>query len=123
MAVDTSQPNNPAVSQLKASHAYTFPPFPQPPQGVTITPFKEFKERGIQIAPGENDTEVDALGIPTVVLGTPHDTDICKTNTKRKKPPQGPDWALESDNTPRPSGKTEWFDLWQPDLEYKSYNP
>lgn len=63
-----------------------FPPFPIAPAGVRIMPFKEFTERGIRIEAGADDAEVDALGIPTIVIGRKgHATDECKTNTKRKR--------------------------------------
>ncbi|KAF8914406.1 hypothetical protein CPB84DRAFT_1759175 [Gymnopilus junonius] len=62
-----------------------FPPFPLPPPEVTIMPFKDFKERGIAMEPGPDDAEVDTLGIPTIPLLHPHTTDVCKTNTKRKR--------------------------------------
>ena len=63
----------------------TFPPFPKAPEGVTIMPFKDFKERGICIEPGDDDAEVDTLGIPTVPIKVQHKTDECKTKTKRKR--------------------------------------
>jgi hypothetical protein len=62
----------------------TFPPFPKSPEGVTIMPFKEFKEGGICIEPGADEAEIDTLGIPTVPIRTRHSTDQCKTNSKRK---------------------------------------
>ncbi|KAF8874348.1 hypothetical protein BD779DRAFT_1476556 [Infundibulicybe gibba] len=62
-----------------------FPPFPSPPEGVTIIPFKDFKECGIQMFNEDEEVEVDGLGIPTVLLTDRHDTDVCKTNAKRKR--------------------------------------
>ena len=62
----------------------TFPPFPKDPEGVTIMPFKDFKEGGICIEGGPDEAEVDTFGIPTVPLRTRHNTDQCKTKTKRK---------------------------------------
>jgi len=62
-----------------------FPPFPKAPEGITIMPFKEFKEGGICIEPNVNDLEVDTLGIPTVPIKVRHSTDECKTKTKRKR--------------------------------------
>ena len=62
----------------------TFPPFPKNPEGVTIMPFKEFKEGGICIEAGADEAEVDTLGIPTVPIRSRHNTDQCKTKTKRK---------------------------------------
>ncbi|KDR84166.1 hypothetical protein GALMADRAFT_133521 [Galerina marginata CBS 339.88] len=62
-----------------------FPPFPPVPPGISILPFSQFKEHGIQIfTDPELGVEVDGLGIPTVRLRVPHDTDVCKT-----KPPPG----------------------------------
>lgn len=62
-----------------------FPPFPNVPPGVEIISFCDFKEKGIRVQPGgeDNETEMDALGVPTVALGSPHSTDWCKTETKR----------------------------------------
>lgn len=63
-----------------------FPPFPKAPAGTTIMPFKDFKEGGIRVDPGPDDEEVDNHGIPTVPLNMrPHATNVCKTNTKRKR--------------------------------------
>lgn len=61
-----------------------FPPFPTLPQGISITPFKDFKEHGIQIF-SDTDVEIDGLGIPTVQLGVAHELDECKTETRRKR--------------------------------------
>lgn len=72
-----------------------FPPFPEPPPGVAIMSFKDFKPRGIQLfsepkkggrdAEDEEDAELDALGIPTVELRIKHATDECKSNTRKKR--------------------------------------
>jgi len=64
---------------------YTFPPFPTPPPGVKIIPFKDFKEYGIRFQPGPGDEEVDGLGIPTIPMTKAHSNNVCKTNTKRKR--------------------------------------
>ena len=61
-----------------------YPPFPKSPEGVTIMPFKEFKEGGICIDPGADEAEVDTFGIPTVPIRSRHTIDRCKTKTKRK---------------------------------------
>lgn len=77
---------------------FKFPPFPRPPEGAGIMPFKEFKPRGIQLFAhmkksgdqgGDEDDEgieieVDGLGVPTVELRVKHDSDECKSD-KRKK--------------------------------------
>ena len=61
-----------------------FPPFPAVPEETTILPFASFKERGIQVAPNHSGEEVDGLGIPTVELRVPHDTDECKTGATKR---------------------------------------
>ncbi|KAK0499467.1 hypothetical protein EDD18DRAFT_1069450 [Armillaria luteobubalina] len=58
-----------------------FPPFPQPPEGLEIIPFKDYKEVGI-LKETPDRVERDALGIPTVAMKTVHATDRCKTNAQ-----------------------------------------
>jgi len=62
-----------------------FPPFPNVPLGVEIISFYNFTEKGIRVQPGgeDNETEIDALGVPTIALGSLHSTDWCKTETRR----------------------------------------
>jgi len=64
---------------------FRFPPFPNVPLGVEIIPFHNFTEKGIRVQPGgeDNETEMDALGVPTIALGSLHSTDWCKTETRR----------------------------------------
>lgn len=96
----------------------TFPPFPKAPPGVTIVPFKDFKERGIQIFPENDEIETDGLGIPTVVLKTRHDTDNCKTQTKRTKKAELPP------KTPADSRvRKEWWDIWMDNEASKTTGP
>lgn len=91
----------------------TFPPFPKPPPGVTLIPFKDFRARGIQLfevvgGQNEEDMELDGLGIPTVELRVKHSTDECKSNTrkrKRKKKTAGVDSA--------PARKVPWYEEWE----------
>ncbi|KAF8806185.1 hypothetical protein BYT27DRAFT_7141748 [Phlegmacium glaucopus] len=85
----------------------TFPPFPEAPEGVTITPFKEFMEGGICVEPGVNDLEVDTLGIPTVPIKTRHNTDECKTKTKRKRT------AENSKGKKAQSVQRLWWEQWE----------
>lgn len=73
----------------------TFPPFPKPPSGVHIIPFKSFKPKGIYVVedgdtdssagappgPGSARVERDALGIPTVMLASSHSL----TEAERRK--------------------------------------
>ncbi|KAK0230167.1 hypothetical protein IW262DRAFT_1306087 [Armillaria fumosa] len=58
-----------------------FPPFPQPPEGLEIIPFKDYKEVGI-LKKTPDRVERDALGIPTIAMKTVHVTDRCKTNAQ-----------------------------------------
>jgi hypothetical protein len=46
---------------------YHFPPFPPIPDGVTILPFKDFKEYGTRVV-GADNVERDGLGIATIPL-------------------------------------------------------
>lgn len=99
MATDTAAPTFPvtltsSLSQPAATAARNttefllrFPPFPDVPQGVEIISFHNFTEKGIRIQPGgeDNETEMDALGLPTVALASLHSTDWCKTETRRVK--------------------------------------
>jgi len=71
-----------------------FPPFPNPPEGVTIMPFRDFKPRGIQLfaqlkrsgnGDEDEDVELDGLGIPTIELRVKHSTDECKSNKRKKR--------------------------------------
>lgn len=66
-----------ATTQYK----HEWPPFPQPPPGVVIIPFSEYKPKGIvaNVVASEDDEhpEVDGNGVPTVRL--------VKDNGKPKK--------------------------------------
>ncbi|EPQ58892.1 hypothetical protein GLOTRDRAFT_135906 [Gloeophyllum trabeum ATCC 11539] len=85
-----------------------FPPFPKPPEGVTIIPFKDFKPSGIQIRiAGEGQVEIDGLGIPTVELRVKHDgTD--GHGKKRKKKKKNNAFAGGPGNLQRP-----WWEVWE----------
>ncbi|KAJ6516572.1 hypothetical protein C8R47DRAFT_1313004 [Mycena vitilis] len=71
--------------------AYTFPPFPSVPEGVTIVPFKEFTEYGTRVI-GEDGIERDGLGIATIAL-----------------PPKKPKMKMVSGS----SLKKEWWNDWE----------
>jgi hypothetical protein len=83
-----------------------FPPFPKPPSGVKLVPFKDFVERGIRVNNHDTEVEVDGLGIPTVELQTKHGTDKCKTNTKRKYKNQS------AGHAPDVKKKEWWWTSW-----------
>lgn len=100
----------------------TFPPFPTPPHGTTLIPFSQFKERGIQIDPiNEDNVERDGLGIPTVELRVKHDSDLCKTATKRKSR------AKKTVPLVASTGRKEWWEVWMNAEDLRgavgSYNP
>ncbi|KIJ13310.1 hypothetical protein PAXINDRAFT_100774 [Paxillus involutus ATCC 200175] len=91
-----------------------FPPFPKPPEGVTIMPFKNFKARGIQLFSesrqlGDDEDELDALGIPTVELRIKHATDECKSSTRKKRKKKKNAMMAEA----LPVKKLAWYDEWQ----------
>ncbi|KAJ7612037.1 hypothetical protein DFH06DRAFT_1064361 [Mycena polygramma] len=71
--------------------AYTFPPFPSVPQGVTIVPFKKFTEYGTRVI-GKDGIERDGLGIATIAL-----------------PPKKPKVKMVSGS----SLKKEWWHDWE----------
>ncbi|KAF9068337.1 hypothetical protein BDP27DRAFT_1448523 [Rhodocollybia butyracea] len=89
-----------------ATHTYTFPPFPPIPEGVTLIPFKDYKEKGIRIQEDSDEgPEVDGLGIPTIDL-PPHKTDFCKTNSKRAT-------NIPSIAVPPESQSLTWVQQWE----------
>ncbi|KAK7470082.1 hypothetical protein VKT23_001523 [Stygiomarasmius scandens] len=96
-----------------ASHAYTFPPFPTPPPGVQITPFADFRENGIQVFSPDGKVEVDGLGIPTVELGSKHDSDEGKTEARPKKSITSiqPRTIVNSDGT-KSKRLPDWYEAW-----------
>ena len=81
-------------------------------------PFKTFKPRGIQLfleskkgrsSPGdEEDTELDALGIPTIELRVKHATDECKSNPRKKRKKKKAA-VLEA----APAKKLPWYEEWE----------
>jgi hypothetical protein len=91
-----------------------FPPFPTPPPGVTLIPFKDFRPRGIQLfseATGgldEEDMELDGIGIPTVELRVKHSTDECKSNTRKRKRKKK---TTAADGIP--AKKLPWYEEWE----------
>lgn len=96
-----------------------FPPFPAPPEGVNIIPFKNFRERGIQMFSVNDGTEVDGLGIPTVELKVRHVTDGCKTDGRRPNKK-----ATAVQNLTEPKRRLEWWEQWAEgeDLRVTSFN-
>ena len=98
-----------------------FPPFPEPPSGVTIMSFKDFKPRGIQLfsepkkgkdgSGDEDDAELDALGIPTVELRIKHTTDECKSNPRKKRKKKKAAAAAVAEAVP--VKRPHWYEEWE----------
>jgi hypothetical protein len=101
-------------------HALTFPPFPASPPDLIS--FKDFQEVGIHLYADDDedrDTEKDNLGIQTIPLKKRHDTDVCKSNTRRKTDTELADEVLEawgektSGSSAKDGKKTRpWWEEW-----------
>src|SRR5882757_5247832 len=90
---------------------FTFPPFPQIPADSGLVPFKAFKPSGIQISvSGDDEIEVDGLGIPTVELRVKHDTDEPKTGRKKKKKSK---IAKNDGVNGEPVKRLTWWEEWE----------
>lgn len=100
-AVDIERAPEPSVAY------FNFPPFPTPPAGVTITPFKSFKPLGIQVVndPPPDYVELDGQGIPTVGLRVNHSLTETEQKKKRKlKTVTAPDGTIR---------RAKWFEEWE----------
>ncbi|KAF7352129.1 hypothetical protein MVEN_01176000 [Mycena venus] len=96
------------------SFKYSYPPFPSVPEGVTIVPFKDFKEHGIPVFEGDDDVEKDGLGIPTIQLRVKHDTDYSKTNPNRKR---------KTGRELRGAFRKEWWEDWEEGEDLRNHGP
>ncbi|CCL98262.1 uncharacterized protein FIBRA_00256 [Fibroporia radiculosa] len=83
-----------------------FPPFPTPPIGATVAPFKSFKPCGIRIVDNlpENYVEIDGQGIPTAELRVKHD--LTESELKRKRKSKT---VTTSDGSVR---RAMWYEEW-----------
>ncbi|KAF9000285.1 hypothetical protein BDQ17DRAFT_1427286 [Cyathus striatus] len=133
--------NNPLPTTKQLSGpAIKYPPFPPVPEGVKITPFKDFKEHGIQMFSGDEEVEVDGLGIPTVPLRVPHGTDEGKTEARKRaknplvashppppSPPRHPDGRPIHPRAQMMQSRKEWWQFWQEGEDLRitayAYNP
>ncbi|KAK0230204.1 hypothetical protein IW262DRAFT_1336976 [Armillaria fumosa] len=101
---------NPIPPQkVSADFDIRFPPFPQPPEGVEIIPFKDYKEVGI-LKETADYIERDALQIPTVAMKSVHSTDMCKTNA------QSGAKDTKKFHSKAAGGRREWWNDWE-DME------
>ncbi|KAF5392289.1 hypothetical protein D9757_001452 [Collybiopsis confluens] len=107
------------TSKLITSHRFTFPPFPAPPEGVSIIPYRDFKDLGLKKQnDDETGPEVDGLGIQTVALKA-HEDDFCKTRNIQRVESATPEIdAARASRT--------WVEVWE-DLSKRPsgqrYNP
>ncbi|KAK0190341.1 hypothetical protein F5146DRAFT_1120912 [Armillaria mellea] len=100
MAIENPDPSRKASS---TDFNMRFPPFPQPPEGTVIIPFKDYKEVGI-LKETPDRVERDAQGIPTIAVKTVHATDRCKTNAQIDRK----DTKISSSKASR-----EWWHDWE----------
>ncbi|KAJ6555442.1 hypothetical protein DFH09DRAFT_1280454 [Mycena vulgaris] len=109
----------PVLSKQSDTRKFHFPPFPAAPEGVTIVPFKDFQEHGIQIQlfEAEDEVERDSLGIATVALRVKHDTDVSKTNPNRKKK------SAKEMIAARPGFRKEWWEDWEEGEDLRNHGP
>ncbi|KAJ7098562.1 hypothetical protein B0H15DRAFT_1018873 [Mycena belliarum] len=96
---------------------FHFPPFPEVPEGVTIIPFKDFREHGIRVFEEDDGVERDGLGIPTIPLRAKHDTDVSKTNPERKKK------SVKELVAARASFRKEWWEDWAEGEDLRNHGP
>ena len=97
-----------------------FPPFPAPPPGVEIIPFKDFKECGIKVFSANEEVELDGRNVPTVELHHAHEADVCKSNVKRKR--KKIKNAVNSASVVGVTGqKKEWWQTWEDGEEERLY--
>ncbi|KAJ7654916.1 hypothetical protein B0H17DRAFT_1338146 [Mycena rosella] len=115
--VPTPTKGSPVVVSEPDSRRFRFPPFPAVPEGVTIIPFKDFQERGIQVFVGADEVERDGLGIPTVPLRVKHDTDVSKTDPNRKKK------SAKELIAARPGFRKEWWEDWEEGEDLRNHGP
>ncbi|KZT71530.1 hypothetical protein DAEQUDRAFT_763755 [Daedalea quercina L-15889] len=94
----------------------SYPPFPKPPPGVIIVPFKSFKPKGIYVvedADGDASgdpkrVERDTLGIPTVMLASHHS--LTEAERKRRSNKKLKKVEKSGDGTVR---RLMWYEEWE----------
>ena len=80
-------PPQPPIAKPPPDPKWIWPPFPTPPEGVTIIPFSQFEPKGIKISFDE-EPEQDGEGIRTIPLQVKHGLGGShKQRKKRKKDP------------------------------------
>lgn len=85
---------------------YKFPPWPQVPAGVTIVPFKDFKDAGI-IIKDDGEEEVDGLGIPTIALAVVHGDGGAGSKSAKKRR------RAQAEKNAKEGVKLTWYQQWE----------
>lgn len=89
-----------------------FPPFPDPPEGVSIIPFSQFRQKGIKkrLAPHPDcPPELDGYGRPTAKLKVSHTlTSSDKWKKKKRRLGEGDDGIVR---------KYVWYEEWAKEEE------
>jgi len=101
-------PPRPMSEAHPTEFLHGFPPFPAPPEGVTIVPFSAFVPAGYRHAagPSGDPIEVDAwVGIPTVKLLNDEEASQ-KRKAKKKRRNAGN--AVDAEGRPIP-----WWEEWE----------
>jgi hypothetical protein len=86
-----------------------FPPFPETPEGVSITPFSQFRPKGIKKrqAPDSDYPDLDGYGRPTTKLKVAHaSTSSDKWKKKKRKLGECDDGVVR---------KYVWYEEWAKD--------
>ncbi|KAH9171574.1 hypothetical protein EDB89DRAFT_2070681 [Lactarius sanguifluus] len=116
--------SEPALT-LESATMLRFPPFPAPPDGVTLVSFTAFRPSGIRVPIDDDDdprlgeAEVDGLGIPTVALLAKHVADNTEKKKKRKKKGVSAQTVQVAPERPK-----MWWEVWEEveDVRGNAYN-
>ena len=117
--------SEPALT-LDSATMLRFPPWPAPPDGVTLVPFTAFKPSGIRVPIDDDDDprplgepELDGLGIPTIALRVKHVADTSEKKKKRKKKGVSAQSVQVAPERPK-----MWWEVWEEleDIRRNSYN-
>ncbi|KAH9059770.1 hypothetical protein EDB87DRAFT_742370 [Lactarius vividus] len=116
--------SEPALT-LESATMLRFPPFPAPPDGVTLISFTAFRPSGIRVPidddddPRPGEVEVDGLGIPTVALRVKHAADSTEKKKKRKKKGVSAQTVQVAPERPK-----MWWEVWEEleDVRRNAYN-
>lgn len=117
--------SEPALT-LESATMLRFPPFPTPPEGVTLLSFTAFRPSGIRVPidddedPRLNEVEVDGLGIPTIALRVKHVADNAEKKKKRKKKGGVATQSVQV----APERPKMWWEVWEEmeDIRRNPYN-